>query len=88
MKATFRRGDFLIRTGGDEFLAILPDCDHRKASELVGKLKQHLKNSTLPYKDLTIAVSAGVATRAQGETLQELMMQADEALYKVKESRR
>ncbi|EOA2565196.1 hypothetical protein ACHYSV_004659 [Vibrio vulnificus] len=35
-----------------------------------------------------MAVSTGVATRAQGETLQELMMQADEALYKVKESRR
>ncbi|HAS6083462.1 TPA: diguanylate cyclase, partial [Vibrio vulnificus] len=31
---------------------------------------------------------AGVATRAQGETLQEMMMQADEALYKAKESRR
>ncbi|MCA3951038.1 GGDEF domain-containing protein [Vibrio vulnificus] len=88
MKATFRRGDFLVRTGGDEFLAILPDCDHKKASELVEKLKQYLKNSTLPYKDLTIAVSAGIATRAQGETLQEMMMQADEALYKVKSSRR
>ncbi|HAS6063405.1 TPA: diguanylate cyclase [Vibrio vulnificus] len=88
MKTTFRRSDFLIRTGGDEFLAILPNCDHKKASELVGRLKQHLRTSTLPYKDLTVTVSTGIATRTKGETLQEMMMQADEALYKAKESRR
>jgi diguanylate cyclase (GGDEF)-like protein len=51
MARVFRRGDYLVRTGGDEFLAILPACPAAVIDELKAKLKEELSRSRIMVHD-------------------------------------
>ncbi len=42
LNAVFRRNDYVIRTGGDEFLAILPDCPRERAENIVRNLEERM----------------------------------------------
>jgi diguanylate cyclase (GGDEF)-like protein len=66
-----RRGDVLARIGGDEFAVLLPDTDLEGAEHVVERL----------YAATKTPFSAGAATRLPGESLSELLMRADAAMY-------
>jgi diguanylate cyclase (GGDEF)-like protein len=51
MARVFRRGDFLVRTGGDEFLAILPACPLLAIDDLKAKLVSELARSRISVHD-------------------------------------
>jgi diguanylate cyclase (GGDEF)-like protein len=51
MARVFRRGDYIVRTGGDEFLAILPACPVAAIDELKSKLADELSRSRIPVHD-------------------------------------
>jgi diguanylate cyclase (GGDEF)-like protein len=51
MARVFRRGDYLVRTGGDEFLAILPACPVAVMDDLKTKLKEELSRSRIMVHD-------------------------------------
>ena len=51
MARVFRRGDYLVRTGGDEFLAILPACPIKAIEELRAKLRDELGRSRISVHD-------------------------------------
>lgn len=66
-----RRGDVLARIGGDEFALLLPDTDLAGAEHAVERLKAATRT---PF-------SAGAATRQPGESMSEMLIRADAAMY-------
>jgi diguanylate cyclase (GGDEF)-like protein len=73
-----RRGDDLGRTGGDEFLFVLPLTDEVDAQAFVRRLE-----SSSPGE-----WSAGVAVTEPGDTRNSLVDRADRRMYQAKAARR
>jgi diguanylate cyclase (GGDEF)-like protein/PAS domain S-box-containing protein len=75
------------RLGGDEFVLILADCgDPRDAGELVGAVVQSLGHGfDVNGHQIFIGASAGIAIApAHGSSVDELLSNADLALYEAK----
>jgi len=71
-----RAEDLLVRFGGEEFLAVLPDCSPAEAEEIVERLR-----SATPGEQ---TCSAGLALWDRVESVEELLARADSALYMAK----
>lgn len=84
MRAIFRNSDYLIRCGGDEFIAILPFCEKETADTLVAALQDRMINTIFSEHHIFISVSAGVTEMLEGETLESAMERADALLYAAK----
>ncbi|OGS91092.1 MAG: hypothetical protein A2Z95_05495 [Gallionellales bacterium GWA2_60_18] len=87
-----RGGDVLGRYGGEEFCVIAPDTDAAGALALAESLRETVA-STLLFTgcgELAVTVSIGFAQcpANSARTLQELLAEADAALYRAKESGR
>ena len=89
-KAVLRESDVLVRYGGEEFLLLLVDTDIRGASYVVDRLK--LVATRTPYihhnQRIDVRFSAGVAQLKDEENGRALLLRADEALYRAKQSGR
>jgi len=86
-----REVDILGRSGGDEFLVILPETNAVQAMVVAEKLQKALRTATLVTGDGEIAITAsiGVAARPQQDlTGAETMLRADQACYQAKKSGR
>lgn len=86
LQQTARRADLVFRYGGEEFTAVLvePTIDGAVAfAERVREATAAMDNLA-PVPAHTIRVSAGVVMRREGETLDQVMMRADEMLYQAK----
>jgi diguanylate cyclase (GGDEF)-like protein len=80
-----RDSDICCRYGGDEFAVILPLTDVREAGVIAKRLKVELVQHSLGGQILT--VSMGVSSCGKGtDTSQDLVEQADAALYQAKRS--
>lgn len=77
-----RRGDEVIRLGGDEFLIVLRGANAAAAQQIASRACATIAESALIAEPVTL--SAGVAERAQGETRDALLARADHALYRAK----
>lgn len=90
-RAALRAGDLVGRTGGEEFLVLLPASGASAAVEVAERLRAavlRIDCSDLA-PDLALTVSLGVAVRRPGEAdLGELARRADAALYRAKEEGR
>ena len=80
------------RYGGEEFIIMFKNCDLKEAAFNYGeKMRHRIEQETFTYEGKTIplTVSLGVATMRLGETVPDLMvLRADAALYRAKESGR
>jgi diguanylate cyclase (GGDEF)-like protein len=85
LAATLRGEDVFARLGGEEFVALLPNCDCNEAFSAAERLRAALKTE-MPDPPLT--VSLGIACGDAGATLTDLMRRADTALYRAKEQGR
>ena len=89
---TFRKEDVVARTGGDEFMIILPSMDINKKPII----KERIENGIAKHNSSTvddglyrpISISIGCAVVQQGESLDEGYKIADAAMYIVKQSRK
>ncbi len=80
-----RKTDTFCRTGGEEFIIILPYTALPEAEHLAQKLCQQIAE----YKKiLPITMSFGVAQFKKGNTVQAILKRVDDALYAAKESGR
>lgn len=81
-----RSTDIFVRYGGDEFICILPETIIEQALEIAQRIQNELKLLTVPIRDgnITFTVSIGVATSTSGQTMDNLILLADKALYKAK----
>jgi len=83
-----RESDIVVRYGGEEFIAILPETDVKRAFiviESIRKLVEEMEIAIEENKVISITISAGVAEYNRNETLDQLIKRADEALYLAKE---
>jgi diguanylate cyclase (GGDEF)-like protein len=79
LQSAVRKTDVAARMGGDEFLALLPDC----ATSHVEVLLSRLRPMELDCGGTTISIyfSAGWVGYKQGETTEEFLERADRTLY-------
>jgi diguanylate cyclase (GGDEF)-like protein/PAS domain S-box-containing protein len=90
INGALRQVDTLCRLGGDEFVVYLHHADPLGAEMVARRILQDVAQ---PFKlddlNLSISCSIGVAMYpTDGQTLDELIKQADTAMYRVKESGR
>lgn len=91
LEQAIRPSDTLCRFGGDEFVLLLPDLDSpQQAEEIAGRLLEAL---ALPYRierhELHLSASIGIALNdKQLSQPEELLQQADMAMYKAKQQGR
>lgn len=88
MRQSLRQTDILGRYGGEEFVAILPECDATSAERLLNNIR--IRFSTIRFrhedKDFVCTVSIGLACLAQfpGCDGKQLLVSADRAMYGAK----
>jgi diguanylate cyclase (GGDEF)-like protein/PAS domain S-box-containing protein len=90
MRAGLRSNDHVGRLGGDEFLVICPQVPSRQhAIDVAGRLDASLQG-TVAVAGHTIELQAtlGLAWTAHEISPDELVAQADRAMYKAKQTRR
>jgi diguanylate cyclase (GGDEF)-like protein len=79
LNKAIRGSDLAVRQGGDEFLVLLPDCKLDEVRYVLNRLSGHKLD--LEGTSLAIAFSAGWANHKPGDSPEELLKRADEALY-------
>jgi len=86
MRAWRRRGEFVGRWGGDEWLAVLPDTDLDEAVARADDLLVRLRGPVpLPHgPPATCTASIGVAAAVRGIEADDLLAEADRAMYAAK----
>lgn len=90
LESTVRKGDYIGRIGGEEFLLLFPETspDHAiPAANRIRKAVEALTFDELP-DNVRVTVSQGVAIHQPGETVALTFKRADEALYQAKHSGR
>lgn len=84
-----RAGDVMARLGGDEFIVLLNDINHPKFASPVAEKILNLCAQPIRIKshEFFITTSIGICTYPNdGESLEDLLKNADMAMYKAKRS--
>lgn len=82
-----RDSDLVGRYGGEEFCVVLPDRDQKTATKVAERIREEIEKS--PCGGVKITVSLGVSSLVQqAGRPDELVNQADKALYAAKEGGR
>lgn len=87
LQESVRSADIVARLGGDEFVVVLPQIQSGiAAAPIVNKIQQALsQNYRLEGHDLHITPSIGISVFPHdGQTIEELMKNADLAMYHAK----
>jgi diguanylate cyclase len=85
-----RRTDFLARTGGEEFAALLFETDQENARAPVDRMLRAVREMvfTSGSEEWSVTVSAGVAQHLRGEDVAAWIERADQAMYAAKRAGR
>jgi diguanylate cyclase (GGDEF)-like protein len=90
-RSVLRGYDTLARYGGEEFIAMLPEANVSQALLLGERLRKMIEQRPFMTDDgdtIRVTVSVGVAEAQAPYDKKELISQADQALYRAKESGR
>jgi diguanylate cyclase (GGDEF)-like protein/putative nucleotidyltransferase with HDIG domain len=90
IQGQLREYDFLSRYAGDEFVAIVQDLVGDQVEELCERIESAVSKFSLHVRadhDARVGISVGSATYGiDGETLDQLLITADQAMYASKSS--
>lgn len=90
MRQVLRSSDIAGRLAGDEFVAVLPECDAEHVRWVIERL-QALLAEPLMLGEATVAVSASIGVSmfpSDGRTMEALLHRADMAMYQAKSAGR
>ncbi len=89
VRKNIRKGDFVARWGGEEFIVLLNGADKEAALKVAEKLRRLIDGINFPEEEgLRVSASFGVTEVKPGEELKEVVARADKALYRSKEEGR
>lgn len=87
LEKAVRNSDCVYRFGGEEFAILLPHTDEAYARAVGDRIREFINTITVNCGDTDVRVTAscGVAMRLPGETADQWVARADEALYRAKD---
>lgn len=91
MQWHLREEDLFARVGGEEFVALMPDIDYKKAVEIAEKIRKTVSDVPLTFSsgNVRMTLSAGLYHGAgEDGDFEKVLKIADEALYASKKSGR
>ncbi len=80
-----RSDDLLARFGGEEFCALLPHTDEIGATAVAAEVREIVKGASSPA---FLGATAGVAVWDGAESEEDLLIRAEDALYRAKDKAR
>jgi diguanylate cyclase (GGDEF)-like protein/putative nucleotidyltransferase with HDIG domain len=87
-----REYDFLARSGGDEFVALVQEVVGSQVEDLCMRVESAVSKFSLPLgrnRSARVGISIGTATfGVDGDTLDQLVVAADNEMYRMKSSHR
>ncbi len=89
LRQRLRRVDVIGRYGGEEFLAVLPECGGAQAVQILDQIRQQFSRISFSSEmgDFSVSLSAGIASCVELEA-SALIDAADKALYAAKNTGR
>src|SRR5215216_2904915 len=92
IQGQLREYDFLARYGGDEFVGLVQEVVGSQVEELCARIESAVSKFALPLgknRSACVGISVGTATFGiHGETLDQLVVAADDEMYRVKSNHR
>lgn len=90
LKDSLEKDDFLARTGGEEFVIVFGEKNSRNPELAAERIRTGVATShfTAEGAAIPVTISVGIVSPAAPARLDELLRQADKALYLAKESGR
>lgn len=86
LKRNLRDVDILARLGGEEFAVLLPNTETQGALIVAERLRKAVESSSVMFenRELRATISIGTADEKSAASLDELLKNADSALYTAK----
>lgn len=88
LTAALRLSDLCYRWGGDEFVAVLPECAFGEASDIATRIRETVALSCRTPDGRPVRVTVGAAQLGPGQSGDELIARADAELLSGKQRRR
>lgn len=91
LQQRLRKSDIIGRYGGDEFVALLIDCEGPQALRIMDEIRVHFSEIefyTSATRSLSLTFSCGISTYPKYQTAETLSDSADQALYVAKADQR
>jgi diguanylate cyclase (GGDEF)-like protein len=84
--ASVRESDVVVRTGGEEFVVLMPSTPRSEGVVCCERVRAALREHRWPAPDteLALTVSAGIVSLDERATVRELSALADDRLYAAK----
>jgi two-component system cell cycle response regulator len=81
-----RDSDTCVRYGGEELVAILPNCDEEGGTVMAERVRKAISSHewAVYAPNLAVTISAGVAQLGKDEPMKDWLVRADRALYAAK----
>jgi len=83
LKQSIRGSDYIVRMGGDEFLAALVDTDEAGAEIVRERVRGRISewNQSSPLPGFTLSLSIGIQRFDPSQTFDQVMAEADAKMY-------
>lgn len=92
IQSHLRSTDSAVRYGGEEFVVLMPNTSSRDASRIAERLCKAIREQKISHTDGTvlpsITVSIGCSSLVEGNSFEDLLAEADAALYLAKKTGR
>jgi len=88
IRARARSTDMAARFGGEEFAILMPSTSLEAAQVVAERMREAVEAATVETEGVTIHITVSIGVAHGFETLEDLIRQADRALYRAKDNGR